>query len=79
MEGVKKMTTSKEAYQSALDQDPHYVIHLGTGWHSEQYPSKADAQAFIDGYRVTQSYKDASYRVVRVGEYWLRHKAAGMQ
>ena len=67
------MTTSKEALQLALDAEPHYVIHLGTGWHSEPYPNRAAAQSFIDGYRVTQAYKDANYRVVNAREYWERH------
>lgn len=70
------MMTTKEALQTALDAQPHYVIHFGTGWHSEQYPNRALAQAWIDGYGVTEMYKDANYRVVRVQEYWERRGRA---
>lgn len=65
-------TTSREAFEADLNAQPHYVIHRGTGWHSEAYPNRAAAQSWIDGYGVTQEYKDANYRVVRVEEYWQR-------
>ena len=35
--------------------------------------NRAEAQSFIDGYGVTQAYKDANYRVVNAREYWERH------
>lgn len=59
--------------------EPHYVIAIGEPgpiWHSEPYPNRAAAQAWIDGYMVTQSYKDQHYRVVPVSEFWARHSAA---
>jgi hypothetical protein len=40
------------------------IIHTGTGVTVERFYSVAEAQAWMDGYRVSQSYKDQYYRIV---------------
>ncbi len=52
-----------------------YVIHIGSGWRSHVYASIEEAQAWINGYGVTQRYKDENYRVVTFDEYWRRRVA----
>jgi hypothetical protein len=41
-------------------------------WHSEPYPTREAAQAWIDAYQVSQGYKDAHYRIMPVEEYWKK-------
>ena len=59
--------------QEANQDAPHYVIHVGEAWHSQAYSSRQEAQAWIDGYGVSQSYKDQNYRVVPVEDYWRNY------
>jgi hypothetical protein len=51
-----------------------YAVPEGPGmmWHSEPYPTREAAQAWIDGYQVSQAYKDAHYRIMPVEEYWAK-------
>jgi len=55
--------------------EPHYVIGIDQGpgpqWR-QIHATKAEAESWIAGYPVSQSYKDAHYRVVSVREYWER-------
>lgn len=51
---------------------PHYVTTTASNWRSEPYRSRADAQAFIDGYGVTDRYKEEHYSIISVAEFWDR-------
>lgn len=50
----------------------YYVTCAASDWRSVVYPTAEAAQAWIDGYGVSQSYKDANYRVIPVAEYWRK-------
>ena len=52
----------------------YYVTCAASDWRSAVYPTAEAAQAWIDGYGVSQSYKDANYRVIPVAEYWRKRR-----
>jgi hypothetical protein len=58
------MTTSKEALQNYLDSLPHVVMHIETGWRSQPYKNRSEAEKWLELYGVTQEYKERCYKVV---------------
>ena len=56
-----------------MDENKALIIHTGTGVICGHFATHADAQHWLDGYRVSQSYKDQFYRIVGEREYWSRH------
>ena len=50
---------------------PHYVITTASDWR-EQFPTRSAAVSWIEGYRVSQAYKEEHYSVISYDEFWDR-------
>lgn len=64
---------------TALANSPHYITSPRVSDWRMLFPTRAEAQAWLEGYMVTQEYKDAHYRIVSKREFWERRGSEGIE